>query len=114
VSVFCGQFVLPDSQNPPTAPTQFTIHKAIAGLIPRQLPTPESAIGHGPGRVLRASVPETAVHQHDKTMFSKHEIRFAKQSHTAAPSSNAVATEERNHCKLSSFIIAPSHARHYS
>ena len=56
--------MLPDPGDAPTERTKFTINASIAGFVAGQLGQPERSAGLGLGAVLRAAVPEAAVHKH--------------------------------------------------
>jgi hypothetical protein len=41
----------------------------------------------------RASVPKTSVDKHGKSVFSKNEVRFAKEGNISTPASDSVNSE---------------------
>jgi len=73
--IVSGQFLLPDSQNPPTAPAQLTIHKPITCLVARKLLPPESSIGRWLRRMPWTTAPKAAVHEDDDTLANENEVR---------------------------------------
>ena len=72
--ILFAKFMLPDSQNSPTAPAQFPIHQTIPGLVPGEFLPPEVAIGDRLGRMERADMPEAPVHKHGHSLSAKDEV----------------------------------------
>ena len=87
---FALQFVLPNTQHAPTYLPQYAVYRSVARFIPDQLPPPECTIVLWLGRVLRATVPQTAVHEHREFEFLENEIGFAKHRLIAPPAGDAM------------------------
>lgn len=70
-------FVLPYPENSPSGGYEESIGLRIPQSIHAELGAPEVAMGHRNGVVLRAPVPETAVHEHGQALASEDQIRLA-------------------------------------
>ena len=57
------QGMLPDPQHAPAGFAQRACHELVPCLVLREFPSPERRVALGLGRVLRAAVPETAIHK---------------------------------------------------
>lgn len=69
------QIVFPDAQHPPARLAQRARHQPVAGLVARQLRTPERPVARRPPAMPRARVPEAAVHEDRELEPGKHEVR---------------------------------------
>jgi len=73
--VFAGQFVLPDSQNPPAPLPECAVYNSITNFVPGEFLFPKNTVGYRVCSVLRAAMPETTVHKHRELQLWKNEIR---------------------------------------
>jgi len=112
VLILSGQFMLPDSQNLPTAPAQLAVHKTITHLVPCQLLSPESTIGSRLCSVARAAVPEATIHKNGKLEFWKNEIRFAEDRLMPPPAGDVVTSQNAQEREFCPFISTTAHASH--
>lgn len=72
--MFQGQFVFPDADDVPAGPTQRAVHQTVACLVRGQLLPPESPVATRLRAVLRARMPEAAVHKHHDPGRAKYKI----------------------------------------
>jgi len=70
-----------------------SVHNPVAGFVAGELVSPERTIGCRLGRVLRTSVPETAVHKNREFDFWKNEIRFAEDLWLSPPAGDFVSAK---------------------
>jgi hypothetical protein len=108
-----GQFMFPDSQHAPSLCPQRAIDPLIPGKIPAEFPVPEPAVMAGPCAMLRAAVPETAVHKNRHPPCAEREIRFSEQSGMAAPSGEAMPPQNFRQRQLRLLVPGGSNARHH-
>jgi hypothetical protein len=99
-----GQFMLPYSQHPPATPAQRSGDKTVSILVSLQFLFPENLVGFGLGRMIRTTMPETAIDKHGKAIPIENKIGSTKQIWVAAPASYTIGTknpEEPSFCCLS-------------
>jgi len=108
-----GQFMFPDSQHAPSPRPQRAIDPLIPGNIPAQFPVPEPAVMAGPGAMLWAAVPETAVHKNRHPLRAKREIRLSKQSGMASPAEDAMPPQNLRQRPLRLLVPGRSNAPHH-
>ena len=104
--------MLPHAQHPPTALPERADNESVAGFVPGELRFPERPVAGGMRRVLRAAMPEAAVHEHRKTVLAENKIGIAEQADVTTPAGDTVSAKQRDHGKLSGFVAAPAHTRH--
>ena len=72
-----GVLVLPNADGKPSGLSEFTVSVAVAFPVGYDLPSPEFAIGLGPGRVLGTAVPKTAIDEHGNLQAGKNNVSLA-------------------------------------
>ena len=87
------EFVLPDAQHSPTCFTKRPVYQAVAGLVPRQLLSPESAVRNRLAGVNWASVPETTVNKHGEPLLPKDEVGLSEYGLIPPPARQPATAE---------------------
>ena len=73
-----GKVMLPDSQDKPALLTQRFRHETIPMLVCRELCFPKGPVVDRRVGMLRASMPETAVHENNNTIPAEGEVGFSE------------------------------------
>jgi hypothetical protein len=105
--------MLPNPDHAPTSLPQGAIHNLIPLLVRCQLAPPERAIVLRLRRVLRTTVPETAVHKNCEPRLLENEIRFAKDCLMASPAFDAMPPEQSCQRQFRVLVAAPANPRHH-
>ena len=111
--MFSRQFVLPDAQHAPAVLAERPCHQPVAGLVPCEFPAPERRVVARLRPMLRAAVPEAAIHEHRQPELGKHEIRFAEHGLMTTPAGDPVLPEDAHQSQFSIFVSAPANVRHH-
>ena len=98
--------MLPHPQYTPARAPQSVRHNSIARFVCGQLATPEFPVVLRFGRVLRAAMPETAVHKHRELELLKNEVRLAEDFLITPPASDAIRPE--NFCQRQFRVLVSS------
>jgi len=67
--------MLPEPHQAPTRGAELPGIAPIAGLVRRELPSPEGRAANGTGPVSRAAMPEAPIHEHRPTLTGEDEVR---------------------------------------
>jgi hypothetical protein len=73
-----AQLMFPYPQHPPTCFPKGSANQQVTGLVCRKFLLPEFRIALGCRCVLRAAMPEAAVHKHCYTKAGKNEVRLSE------------------------------------
>src|SRR5438309_9949077 len=87
--------MLPNAQHTPSGGRQRLVNQPVAGSVTSQFQTPKVAVGSRYGAMLRAAVPEAAIHKYRQTELRKNEIRAAEQRHLPAPTDQVIFSQEQ-------------------
>jgi hypothetical protein len=68
------EFVFPDSEDAPPGAAQGPVSPPVPGDVGGELLSPEGRVTFRFGAVLRAAVPEAAIHEHGQPEFREDEI----------------------------------------
>ena len=107
-----GEVVFPDTEDSPALPAKRSGDKAIPQRIGLELLFPKWPVVYRQLRVLKASMPETAINENDDTLAAKGEIRLSKMLLTTTPSGDAMRPEKVRKGKFSVFVAVPAYAGH--
>jgi hypothetical protein len=88
-------------------------HKTVARPIASEFLHPELAVVGWHVGVLRATVPETAIHEHRDALLAKSEVWSTDQRGVTAPASDAFGTEQPGKSDFSLLVPASPDAGHY-
>lgn len=105
--------MLPDSDNAPAGFAQRAVDEPVAGLIRSEFFCPKGAVVGRYVGVLRATVPEAAVHKNRDLQRGKNKIRPAKNRTVSPPARNAVLPEQLYQSELGFLVAASANARHH-
>jgi hypothetical protein len=98
--------MLPNPHNPPSGTAQFAINQTVSFPVVGNFGVPKFLVAARSLVALRATVPETSVHEYNNPFAPKGEIRFAEKRLVAPPAGDAVLTEYFNQAQLGGFVSA--------
>ena len=105
--------MLPNTQNAPAELPQLARHPPVTHFVGRKLFQPERPVVYGHGRVLRAAMPEAAVHEDDNALLAEGEIRSAKKRRVSAPAGDARCVQQFCQREFSRLVAAPENSGHH-
>ena len=86
-----SQLMFPNPEDAPSEFAQLAVHAAVTGFVRGKFLFPECTIASGHFAMLRATVPETAVHKECQPIPPKKKIRFAENFLIPPPAGDTVA-----------------------
>ena len=107
-----SQLMLPYPEYSPACFAKAFCNRSVALLIPENLRNPIAAVGTRPSAMKGATVPETPVNKHCKSLTTKSKIRFARQRQVSAPPLDAVGAQDGGELNFRGLITARAYCRH--
>jgi hypothetical protein len=101
---FVRKRMFPHSKDNPTLRTQYAVHKLVSLLICFKFPYPELPVAFWNRQMLRATMPEAAVHKNRNLQFRENEVWSAKDRLLPPPSSDGCSAENASHRQLGIFV----------
>jgi len=107
-----AQPVLPDTDHSPAGPAERASNGAVPCDVDVELGLPELAVGGRSGGAGRAAVPEASVNKHRDLLPGEGEVRPARNPPMAAPTADAVPTEQVGDGQFGGAVPASADASH--
>jgi hypothetical protein len=109
-----AQVMGPKADDTPTRSPERLCADPISFDIVLQFWKPISLVARWLATMLRASVPEAAVHENYETLAAKHEIRAARQGLVSAPAGNPVRAEDGDEFEFRLLVSPGTNLGHHS
>lgn len=86
--------MFPYSQHAPPFCAQYAIDLPVSRFVRLQLGYPEPFVALGLNTMLRATVPEAAIHEHGQLLLGKGKVGTANYRIVSAPTGDAIGTKQ--------------------
>ena len=107
------EVVLPNSDDAPAEPAQFTRNFAVTLAVTFDFVIPKFAVRFRPTVAAGAAVPETAIHKKRQPVPPKKKIRPAENILVPAPAGNVVTVEKPDQGEFGVLVATAANFRHH-
>jgi hypothetical protein len=104
--------MLPDSKNPPTPCTQYSVCGPIPYFVHGQFVFPKSAIVYWDAAMPSATMPKTTINENDEPAIWKDKVGLSSERRISPPAANAMTSKYLDQSQFCLSVSAPSDTRH--
>ena len=105
--------MFPDTNHSPSAPAQRAGDEPIAGLVGRNLLSPERRIAPRLDEMSRTPMPEAPIDEHRQLPIREHEVRLPEHRPMPPPARDPVCPKDRDQSQLGVLVTRSADAGHH-